>query len=285
MPTAQQLIEKRTDVARLTDAAVAAFERELAGVVRNLERQLHGLVAGVSASSRTAIIKAARASKVRTALRDLLTEAGFDDLLDVATQAPLDQLARAALRTNVGQDVTAFVAPLQPRIDALKALTLSDLLGQGDQLASALWRATVQGVFSARSVPDIVADLGGVIDQSLPRIRTLYDTSVSIYGREVELLQAGNDPETLFVYLGPVDDVIRPFCADLVGKVLTRADIDELDNGQLPNVMLTGGGYNCRHGFTEISQMSELADLAGTDTRMPEIEQALRSVDVEGKAA
>lgn len=285
MPTPQELIARRNDVARLTDQAVSAFDRELAGVVRLLERQLLGLVSEVAKGTRSSVIRAAKASRIRNELRDVLTSAGFDALLDAATDVPLDRLARAALRTSVGQDVSAFVTSLQPRIDALKALTLSDLLGHGDQMTSALWRATVQGVFSARSVDTIVADLGGVIDQSLPRLRTLYDTSVSIYGREVELLQAGNDPETLFVYLGPVDDVIRPFCADLVGQVLTREEIDDLDNGQLPNVMLTGGGYNCRHGFTEISAMSELAALAGTGERMPEIAEQLTRVDVKGKAA
>ena len=285
MPTPQDLIDGRDEMARLTDQAVASFERELAFVVRQLERQLLALIGEVAKDSRTAIIRAARATRLRNQIRDVLTEAGFDALLDAATEVPLDRLARAVLRTTVGQEVTAFVTRLQPRIDALKALTLTDLLGQGDQLASALWRATVQGVFSARSVEAIVRDLGGVIDQSLPRIRTLYDTSVSIYGRQVELLQAGNDPETLFVYMGPVDDVIRPFCEDLVGKVLSRAEIDALDNGQLPNVMLTGGGYNCRHGFTEISQFSELVTLHETGERMPEIAAKLTRVDVERKAA
>jgi hypothetical protein len=284
-PTPHQLIDRRAQMARLTDQAVSVFDRELALVVRHLERQLRGLVASVAEGSRTAIIKAARASRLRNELRNVLTESGFDALLDHATDLPLDRLARAALRTEVGQDVAAFVVSLQPRIAALKALTLSDLLGQGDQVAHALWRATVHGVFSARPVDAILADLAGLIEDTVPHLRTLYDTSVSIYGRQVEQLQAGDDPETLFVYLGPVDDIIRPFCAQWVGKVLTRDAIGALDNGQLPNVMLTGGGYNCRHGFNEISRFSELAPLAGTDDRMPEIARALQDVDVKAKAA
>lgn len=285
MTTPQDLLDRRTDVARLTDQAVAAFERELALVVRRLERQLRALVADVADGSRTAIIKAARASRLRNELRNLLTEAGFEDLLNAATDVPLDRIARAALRHEVGQDVSVFVQSLRPRIDALKALTLSDLFGQGDQVATALWRATVHGVFSARPVDAILADLASLIDDTAAHLRTLYDTSVSIYGRQVELLQAGESPETLFTYIGPVDDVIRPFCAEWVGKVRTRADIDALDNGQLPNVLLTAGGYNCRHAWIEISKYSELAPLAGTDERMPEIARQLKSVAVKGKAA
>jgi hypothetical protein len=273
--TPQDLINRRTTIAQITDRAVSAFDRSLADVVRALERQLRSLVAGVAEQSRTAIIKAARASRVRNELRDALTQAGFDDLLNVATDAPLDRLARAVLSTSVGQDVAVATSPLAPKVEALKALTLSDLFDQGDQIASALWRATVQGVFSARPVDAILKDLGGVIDDSLPRLRTLYDTAMSIYGRQVEaLLPGADDPEAAFVYLGPLDNVTRPFCAEWVGKVLTRADIDDLDNEQLPNVFLTGGGYNCRHGWTQVSQFSELRDLAGTGTRMPEIDEA-----------
>lgn len=276
--TPAQIAARRAELDRLTTRAVSEFELALAGVMRNLERRLRGLVEDVADGKRTAIIKAARAARLRKDLRNELTNAGFDLTLDAATDLPLERIGEAALATTVGQNVTALMGRLRPRIDALKALTLSDLLSQGDQVTDALWRATVQGVFSARPVDAILNDLAQIIDDTMPRIRTLYDTSISIYGRQVEDLQAGDDPETLFVYLGPVDAEMREFCEDWVGKVRTRADIDGLDNGQLPNVMLTGGGYNCRHGWTEISDASDLAPLAGTDQRMPEVDAQLRAV-------
>jgi len=279
-PTPQDVLARRAAVERLTDRAVSDFELALAQVVRQIERQLRGLVAGVAEGSRTAIIKAAKASRLRNELRNLLTDAGFDNLLDHATDAALDRLAQAALQSEVGKDVSAFVASLRPRIDALKALALSDLIGQGDLVASALWRATVNGVFSARPTDAILRDLIGLIDDTVPHIRTLYDTTVSIYGRQVEQLMTKGEPDELFVYLGPLDQVTREWCEERVGKVFSRAEIDEMDNGQLPTPMLTSGGYNCRHAFTLISKFSELADLAGTDKRMPEVERV-----IQGRAA
>mgnify|MGYP003328644646 CR=1 FL=1 len=57
---------------------------------------------------------------------------------------------------------------------------------------------------------------------------------------------------------GPRDKLTRPFCKRLLARTkskgLTRAQIDALDNGQLPNVFLTAGGYRCRHQWVaEIS--------------------------------
>jgi hypothetical protein len=75
-----------------------------------------------------------------------------------------------------------------------------------------------------------------------------------------------------------VDALVRPFCREHLGRVYTRDEIAELDNGQLPNVLLTGGGYNCRHVWTEISAFSALAALHGTAGRMPEIADQLEDL-------
>ncbi len=160
------------------------------------------------------------------------------------------------------------------RVEALRALQASDLLQEGDALAYALWQATVRGIFGAQPVADILADLATIIDKKEAQIRTLYDTNISIFGRQVEALQAGNDPGTPFLYLGPDDEKTRPFCRQHVGKVYTRERIDAMENGQLPNVFLTGGGFNCRHTWIEVAKSSELAPLANAGTRAPAFRQA-----------
>lgn len=55
-----------------------------------------------------------------------------------------------------------------------------------------------------------------------------------------------------FLYLGPYDTKTRPFCARYVGAVLTRKEIEELDNGQRGDVMSRGGGWNCRHEWVAV---------------------------------
>lgn len=58
-----------------------------------------------------------------------------------------------------------------------------------------------------------------------------------------------------YLYLGPDEDVIapggyrlpRPFCDALIDKWLTMEEIAALDNQQIPDAIISRGGYNCRH--------------------------------------
>lgn len=61
---------------------------------------------------------------------------------------------------------------------------------------------------------------------------------------------------------------MRDWCLDHLGLVMTKDRIDALDNGQLPNAFLTGGGYNCRHTFLAVSD-PDLIALANTGQRAP----------------
>lgn len=273
--TTADLIRLADRIAKKADEASATFARGLTLVVRNTERQLAKVIKDASEGASTAILKGRNASRTKIEIRNALEQAGYDGLIEDATGVPLDQMAKAVLALRVADKELATTDAFLARVEALKALYATDLLDMGQALANALWQATVRGIFGAQPVNKILEDLAAIIDDTEAHIRTLYDTSVSIFGRQVEALQAGNDPETLYVYLGPDDEKTRPFCHRHVGKVYARAEIDEMDNGQLDNVFLTGGGYNCRHGWIEVAKSSELTDLHGTGQRVPEIAQRM----------
>lgn len=263
-------------IASTADRASASFARGLSLVLREAERSLRRLVLVASDGAPTAIIKTLQAARSRREIRQVLTDAGFDYLTEVATVDPLTQLVDDVVRAReVSQTAVQMTEVFAQRTAALRALHQLDLLDEGDVVARLLWQAMSRGVFNAQPTDVILADLADVLDASEPRIRTLYDTSVSIYGRQVEALQAGNDEGTVFAYMGPADQKTRPFCLAHVGRVYTRADIDALDNGQLDNCFLTGGGYNCRHVWMEVSKFSALYPLAGTEKRVPEVQQDL----------
>jgi hypothetical protein len=254
-------------MARLGDR----FARDLASILRDTERQLGPLVRDAAEGSRTAIIKAARANRMRTDIREALRLAGYDELAESAAGSRLDALVQDVLaRRRLAQRTAKLTAAFDQRLAALQALHGTDLLDEGDVLARELWQATTRGLFGSQPIDQILADLAGVIDGNQSQIVTLYDTAVAIFSRQVEALQAGDDPETPFLYLGPDDAKTRPFCRDHVGKVFTRDRIDEMDNGQLDTCFLTGGGYNCRHQWMEISVSSALYEYVNTDERVPE---------------
>jgi hypothetical protein len=270
-------------LAKVADAIGQAYATELARVLRDLERQLRTLVLEANAGSRTALARAVRAAKMRREVQTALDAAGFGDLAETATSGSLDRLIEQMGSLRGAAKLAAFTTSDQSRILALKEIARLDLLGAGQELSHALWRTLAQGLFAQRKVVDLLTDLADAVDVEESRLRTLYDTTVSIFGRQVEAMKAG--PDDVYAYVGPIDTKLRPFCRAHVGKVYTRDEIDALDNGQLPNTFLTGGGYNCRHVWQAVSKFSELRDLVGTDQRMPEVQQVIDTLPAGGKKA
>lgn len=279
------LLSAAEQVAVVADDLGRTFARELQRVQIDLERELRRLLVEAKAGSRTATALAARGLQLRRQLREVLEAAGYDDLATTATSGALERMAKAIERMNVAAQVAKFTSRDATRIAALKELARLDLLAVGDEVSIALWRSTVQGLYSQRSPNAILDDLADVLDIEMRHARTLYDTTTSIYGRQVEALKSSGEPDELYAYLGPTDSKVRPFCAKHVGKVYTRKEIDALDNGQLPGTFMTAGGWNCRHVWSAISKFSELRDLHGTGERIPEVAEALKHVQRVAKAA
>jgi hypothetical protein len=170
------------------------------------------------------------------------------------------------------------VQDFEETVRALRRMAASDLLLQGDQASTILWRATVQAVLSPRRVAEILADLAPALDRSQAQARALFDTQMTIFGRTVEAAKTeALGPSQPFLYAGPVDLKTRDWCLQRVGKVFTREEIDAMDNDQLPNTFLTAGGYNCRHSFLAVESHA-LKGLAGTSERAPGFEDDVQYI-------
>lgn len=271
--------------AAVADDLSSAYAIELARVKQDLERELVRLLAKAREGGRTPVALAARSLKMRRELRDLLAQAGYDDLADASTVRGLERMARAVERTRLAAQVSTFTSRDAARIQALKELARLDLLAQGDEVAIAVWRSVVQGVYSQRPIADVLDDLATVLDKSMSEAGTLYDTSVSIFGRQIELLKSTGEPDELFLFAGPADIKNRPFCREHVGKVYTKAEIDRLDNGQTGSTFLTAGGWGCRHHWVALSKFSELRDLHGTGKRAPEVQAQINAIPPRQKKA
>jgi hypothetical protein len=278
MSPIDKLIAAAHKTAETVDALGTRFADQLQMVLRRWERKLGPLVTTTAQSTTSRIVQPLIAAKTRAAIHDVLLDAGYNDLVAESYGSRLDRIVAAVLGgREVAEAGTRISNAFDARIEAIKALHATDLLDEGSDVARELWQATLRGVFVQQPAERILADLYDVIDSSEAHIRTLYDTSISIFGRQVEALQAGDDPETPFAYFGPADDKTRPFCLLHVGKVYTRSQIDAMDNGQIDNVFLTGGGYNCRHTWIEVSAFSALTEIVGTGERIPEVAQQLEA--------
>jgi hypothetical protein len=284
--TLDDLLRDADQLAAVADTLSIRFARELSTVLRDLERSLGPLVReALSTRQATRLIEATRALVLRQEIRRLLEMAGYDDLAATVTQRGLPGLARDVLATREGGEALRFMSGIGGRVQALQALIGRDLLDEGDQIARALWKAVIRAAVADADHEQTVAGLGALLDKSDATVRTLYDTSLSIYTRQVEAIASADVPDPVYMYSGPADGRLRPFCYKHVGKVYAKADIDQMDNGQLANVFLTGGGYNCRHVWVSVSRFGEARELVGTDDRVPSVARALSRVQVKAKAA
>lgn len=271
--------------AKLEDSLTASFARELTQVVKLLNRQIRRLVQQFQVERGRIVSTQANLGRALATRRDVLTalnNAGFRRLAQVAVDAPLDALTTHILRTNRIAGLAAKLTPVDiDAIAALKSLRLAELMGVEDEAATALWRTVLDGVLGARPTVDLVDDLEDALDVSARQARVLYDTAVSTFGRHVDQLQSEGKADEIFVYVGPLDSKTRKFCQDHVGKVYTRSAIDKLNNGirGYGNVMLNGGGPNCRHMMKRVSALdTETLALVNTGKRVPDIQDRLDSL-------
>jgi hypothetical protein len=176
----------------------------------------------------------------------------FSDTLDaINAQAKTIQLPAVEFTAN---DLKLFGGQQLAVVDSLESIVLS---------VAAQARQRSMFLLGGLSFTDLVEDLTQRFDLTVGLARTLAATSTSSFYRSIsergyEIVQQDLPKMVLlFGYAGPPaeDPVIRPFCRRLMeqsadGKRWTREQIEGMDNGQLANPFISGGGYNCRHQWT-----------------------------------
>lgn len=117
--------------------------------------------------------------------------------------------------------------------------------------------AVLDTVIGGRTVKpeEILATAEG---RTLNYLKTELNTSLMAYQRVTHLEKAKKAGITKFLYVGPLDDVTRPFCEERVNKVWSVEEVESWDNGTDLPAAIYCGGYNCRHHLRPVSD--ELAE-------------------------
>lgn len=282
MPTTLQSGAVRE--ARLQDAIVRAFADELEQTLILLNSRIRRLLRQFDAEDgrvKTTVGNIGRAVAMRESILTAMEDAGYTSLLRAAVDQPLDRLAEEVLRTNRLAGLSAIQDTFAVEsLAAFKELRLAQLLDLAEDTASAVWRSVLDGVTGARPVDDLLDDLTDVLDAGRAVAQRVYDSAVSTYAQQVALGPSTGSPDEVFVYVGPVDSKTRPFCLERVGRAYTRAEIDDMDNGMLPAVLMSRGGWQCRHLWRRVSILDEeVLDLVGTTNRLPEVAKQLDDLE------
>lgn len=251
------------------DSTVAWFERELRVLLNRSQMQLTAELLAKLEVVEGRIAPTAANQKVLREISDrfeaLLKKQGVEELYEELTSSFGGQFEyfEETLRV-LGEkpvkfpkaDLDWFAQQQAGTVDVLEGIlrNTADLARR-----QALLRV---GGLTPESLAELIASETG---KSIGQATAVADTAQSTFYRSIaergfqriEDSQPGSMP-LRYAYYGPDDKLNRPFCRRLLeqqqpaadgsqGRTWTRAEIEAMNNGQLPNPFLTGGGYRCRH--------------------------------------
>lgn len=250
---------------RYLDAMIAAFEEHLRAIVAKAQAKLTSFLHTRLATDGDAIEQTAANLRLMRNLdkkfMQFMDEAGYSTLVNAFVNEFPGQLH--FLQETIAWLSSQLAEPLPPitfSADDLKvfgAFRVNTIAALDATIEAAAATAVNQVMFSIGGLKfsDLVSALAEKLEMTIPRAVTLANTAQSIFYRtatdqayqamEKELPQR----EQRYRYTGPDDAKTRPFCHHMLkmDKDWSREEIDRLDNGQLPNVWITQGGWNCRH--------------------------------------
>lgn len=239
------------------------FASQLETLLRDLRQQIDRLVDQMQREGNRIVstqVNLGIAQRSASMLEQSLDTAGYRDLVEQAYLG-LPALVEFGGIAGAAAEFAAFDVNSLEAFRLMKGLEMTDLF---DSFASDASQIILRGALGGQSRGELVAELMELLDETRPHAATLYETALSDFVMTLTALRSDNTADEKFLYTGPIDMRIRPFCLAHVGRVYTRAEIDGMTNGQLPNTFITRGGYNCRHQWRRVSQFDELAALADT---------------------
>lgn len=267
---------------RKIDAAISDFEIALSRIILNAQSDLVSSLSdrldiedGVlkSTSRNVRVIDNLGASFVSSmnsnGYRELVEQ--FTSSFGIQIQSFERILESVVKKLGIDAKLTKLNASY---FDGIKSATQTSLI---EVVSVSAQQARVNALMSVNGLP--MKSLSNILTSRLnvarADARTIAATGISTFYRTVadtgykqieENLQ-GTDVEIRYVYMGPPsgDRLIRPFCSRLMarsaqGISFTRAQIDAMDSGQMPNTFVTCGGFNCRHQWAVAIEGDNYAD-------------------------
>lgn len=236
----EQIRQRVRESLKRRDSDVARFGAELKSLLRTeLPRVLRGVKTGRE--------NARQAGGILLSLEDTMNEAGLNDLYQSVTRLHIDELSdvKAALEATTGRNITLATTDLES-LETLIKFDTGVISNRVEQYLGGMKPVLMQQIIAGQE-PDLTSLLDTDEPRLLADIKTEIDTSLNAFNRTVNVTKAEELGLEFFLYLGPDDQVTRPFCEARVNKAWTMAELEAMDNGQGLPVPQYLGGYNCRH--------------------------------------
>lgn len=261
------------------DARLQVFESELSSLLTKAQDATVARLLSLLDLDGGEILQTPKNLRIMRRLGDIFTETtdrlGYSRLVNAFVNSFPDQLpsVKDTLEALTRQATKTKFPPFtfsSSDMDVLNAVAGASRQSLEDVVANEAAKTASKVMFGAGAMPfkNMVEVIHGGLDTTLPRAKTLADTSQSGFyrvalDRQYQKIERGTALSLRYRYSGPIDKRERPFCAHmsaqtLAGKTWTKDEINAMENGiaQPKPVFTFAGGFNCRHQI--VPDFSEL---------------------------
>ena len=182
---------------------------------------------------------------------DELTALGFPALLKKVKNAYDNQILASASFLGTKTQTTATAVSSLELLATLDLTTISSGVSKyADELKTAMFRGLLTGESSGNIIKSLQGTYGIGKGLTSSQQVALLNDSFARFQRTSTLKLFEDDPNQLFRYSGPNDNVTRPACSNTLaiqGKGFTAEEMNDLEVGGAD-----GGGFNCRHEWLPV---------------------------------
>lgn len=203
-------------------------------------------------------------------LLQMLNDAGLGDVADEMRSRLADLAGNVSDSLRLGGLKTGQLTFDASALEALIEYKVRDVIESlATPIAREIQGAWVASTFTGKPIREAMAEAAALLTDKTPgQAETVVGTAFNAIDRSVTAGTVdAEDPDIVYLYVGPSasdgDKITRPTCKHIVNKWATREQIARLENGQIPDVFLHGGGWNCRHSWQPMSR--EVAEKMGLD--------------------
>jgi len=252
----KQLKTQSGDVARITKAKINELktqikaEKSMKSVLdKSRTRFIKTLETAVRASDPLTIL-----SLDREQLVDFVIRGGFDLSIDEFIEQA-DLISQAVEKTTRIVQPDLGLTAIQQQLDLMQASSVETLFDDViiPNVTSGVRESLVAMTVDV-PIKQEMSSLSQKMQSATGRQLTEVNTKLSMYGRGVTAAMAEEAGLSFYLYTGPQDGETRKFCSPLVDKVVSESQMRKLNNRQGLSVKTAGGGYNCRHSWSPVSE-------------------------------
>ena len=241
----QELIKAKIAELKAEYSAETRMKRALARAQRELVGNLKAALDLTSAEQLLLLPRDQLSELILTGGLGLAIE-DFIDAQASITEAAMDTIQVIVSGASIGDVPDVVAVGMAAADNVFQDVILPDAL-------SAV-RTALQGITVDVPINQAMSGLSQRLEQSTGRQLTVVRTELAQYGRTITAKAAEVYGLDLYLYTGPKDGITRGFCRALINLVVDERQMRRLNNGQGLPVKTSGGGYNCRHSWSPVTQ-------------------------------